>query len=308
MSWWLKPFRIGSPQNKIDVEVFGKAAYSVFSTQNDVIVSCDDVGDVITTDDRFFESDYINNQKTVFEWYEQEAPKIHRLRRDLTSKLAGWDYPNTLITVLIDHSGSLRGDDQYIAYVLASELDRALLDSGVPFEMLGYTTRSWKGGLSRNLWQKAGCPTPPGRLCDLLHILYRSFDDRTDQNDRFKILLDPRVLKENIDGEAIQWAQERFETSPYSKHLILVISDGAPVDDSTMTENDSNLLEKHMISMIEVYDNADNKVIIGLGIGYEVERYFQHSEHLKTLDEIESKIRVLIDKIDENLVTLNRNQ
>ena len=191
-----------------------------------------------------------------------------------------------------------------IAHIVATELDRSFFPSGVAFEMLGFTTRNWKGGQSRRTWERDGAPKTPGRLCDLLHIKYRAWDDERETGNRYEMLLDPQVLKENVDGEAIDWAQSRFESSPYAKHLIVLISDGAPVDDSTLMENHPSILVDHLKSKIDEYENNKDSAIIGFGIGFEVDDYYSTTCDVVSLYEIPAALETIVGLMGEKLELL----
>lgn len=302
MNWWNRIRLFGPAKDAVDLDAFGKQPYSEYSHQNDVIVAPHEVYNAFTPDDRFPRSRYFEEYKAqVAEWYAQNLIALEEARRRISAQIGDWRDNDALISVLIDHSGSLQGDKQIIAHIVANELDRSLLQSEVAFEMLGFTTRSWKGGQSRRTWELNGAPKIPGRLCDLMHIKYRTWDDRRDTENRYEMLLDPQVLKENVDGEAIDWAQSRFESSRYAKHLIVLISDGAPVDDSTLMENHYSILVDHLKSKIEEYENAKDRGIIGFGIGFEVDDYYSTTCDVVSLYEIPAALETIIGLVGEEL-------
>ncbi|MEQ9813575.1 MAG: cobaltochelatase subunit CobT [Azospirillaceae bacterium] len=188
------------------------------------------------------------------------------------------DFRDTVVTLLIDNSGSMRGRPIGIAAISADILARTLERCGVKVEILGFTTRAWKGGMSRETWIQAGKPQLPGRLNDLRHIVYKNADApwrRARRN--LGLMLREGVLKENIDGEALVWAHERLLTRPEQRRVLMVISDGAPVDDSTLSANPGNYLERHLkqvINWIETYSPVE---LIAIGIGHDVTRYYSRA-------------------------------
>ncbi len=203
---------------------------------------------------------------------------------------AGHDLgPKPLITLLIDHSGSMRGLRAMTAALVADAIGTGLEFNEIAFDVLGYTTNSWRGGESRNAWFKAGCPPYPGRLCDLLHIVYRDALQHGGKNTRWRddltLLLHDDVLKENIDGEALEWAYERAKRFEASTWICFVISDGAPVDDTTLILNGPNILLDHL-SEASIRIGAETNVRLG-GIGFEFDigRYYPTSKSIKVLAE-----------------------
>lgn len=302
MNWWNKIRLFWPAKDAVDLDAFGEQPYSVYSHQNDVITAPDGVYEAFTPDDRFPRSKFFAEYKAqVADWFAQDLIALEEARRRISAQISQWRASDALISVLIDHSGSLQGDKQMIAHIVANELDRSLLQSGVAFEMLGFTTRSWKGGQSRRAWELKGAPKTPGRLCDLMHIKYRAWDDRSETGNRYEMLLDPQLLKENVDGEAIDWAQSRFESSRYTKHVIVVISDGAPVDDSTLMENHPSILVDHLKSKIDEYENTKDKSIIGFGIGFEVDDYYSTTCDVVSLYEIPATLETLIGLVGAKL-------
>ncbi|MEM0986787.1 MAG: hypothetical protein AAGJ32_11105 [Pseudomonadota bacterium] len=294
MNWWNRIRFFGPAKDAVDLDTFREQPYSVYSHQNDVITAPDEVYEAFTPDDRFPRSEFFEEYKAqVTDWSAQNLIALEEARRRIRAQISQWRANDALISVLIDHSGSLQGDKQIIAHIVANELDRSLLQSGVAFEMLGFTTRSWKGGLSRRTWELKGEPKTPGRLCDLMHIKYRAWEDRSETGNRYEMLLDPQGLKENVDGEAIDWAQSRFESSPYAKHLIVLVSDGAPVDDSTLMENHPSILVDHLKSKIEEYENTKDKSIIGFEVGFEVNDYYSTTCDVVSLYEIPATLETI---------------
>lgn len=180
-----------------------------------------------------------------------------------------------VVSLLVDHSGSLRQGGSILACGVVEVVANYLSRLGVAYEILGFTTTTWKGGLSREKWQADGKPWNPGRLCDLLHIVYKSADETySGAPSEIMNLLCDSLLKENIDGEAICWAAERLRVRPEAKKLIVVVSDGAPVDDSTLAVNSSGFLEKHLRSVIGSISSEEGYRVGAVGLNYDVSRYY----------------------------------
>ncbi len=188
------------------------------------------------------------------------------------------EFRDTVVTLLIDNSGSMRGRPIAVAAMTADILARTLERCGVKVEILGFTTRAWKGGQSREAWLRAGKPAAPGRLNDLRHIVYKPADApwrRSRPN--LGLMLREGLLKENIDGEAILWAHNRLLGRAEQRRILMVISDGAPVDDSTLSANPGNYLEKHLREVIEWIETRSEVELLAIGIGHDVTRYYRRA-------------------------------
>ena len=188
------------------------------------------------------------------------------------------DFRDTVVTLLIDNSGSMRGRPISVAAMSADILARTLERCAVKVEILGFTTRMWKGGQSREKWIAAGKPQQPGRLNDLRHIVYKEADApwrRARKN--LGLMLREGILKENIDGEALLWAHNRLLARPEQRRILMVISDGAPVDDSTLSVNPGNYLERHLREVIEMVETRSPVELIAIGIGHDVTRYYRRA-------------------------------
>jgi len=197
----------------------------------------------------------------------------------LTYKLeTDTDFRDTVVTLLIDNSGSMRGRPIAVAAMCADILVRTLERCGVKVEILGFTTRSWKGGQSREQWLREGKMPNPGRLNDLRHIIYKSADSPWRRSRRsLGLMLREGLLKENIDGEAILWAHQRVLARPEQRRILMVISDGAPVDDSTLSSNSGNYLEQHLRQVIEWIEQRSPVELLAIGIGHDVTRYYRRA-------------------------------
>jgi cobaltochelatase CobT len=188
------------------------------------------------------------------------------------------DFRDTVVTLLLDNSGSMRGRPIMVAAMCADILARTLERCAVKVEVLGFTTRAWKGGSARERWLSEGKPAHPGRLNDLRHIIYKAADvpgRRTRKN--LGLMMREGLLKENIDGEALIWAHDRLIARPESRRILMVISDGAPVDDSTLSVNAGNYLDKHLRQVIEEIESKSPVELVAIGIGHDVTRYYKRA-------------------------------
>jgi cobaltochelatase CobT len=196
-------------------------------------------------------------------------------------------FRDTVVTLLLDNSGSMRGRPITVAATCADILARTLERCGVKVEILGFTTRAWKGGQSREAWLAAGKPPNPGRLNDLRHIIYKSADApwrRSRKN--LGLMMREGLLKENIDGEALDWAHQRLLARTEQRKILMMISDGAPVDDSTLSVNPGNYLEKHLRWVIEEIETRSPVELIAIGIGHDVTRYYRRAVTIVDAEEL----------------------
>ncbi|MCV2891649.1 cobaltochelatase subunit CobT [Lentibacter sp. XHP0401] len=197
------------------------------------------------------------------------------------------EFRDTVVTLLIDNSGSMRGRPISIAAICADVLARTLERCSVKVEILGFTTRAWKGGLAREKWLADGRPQQPGRLNDLRHIIYKSADSpwrRTRPN--LGLMMKEGLLKENIDGEALEWAHRRMNRRPEARKILMVISDGAPVDDSTLSVNPANYLEKHLRDVIAMVEKKRQVELLAIGIGHDVTRYYNRAVTITDVEQL----------------------
>ncbi len=197
------------------------------------------------------------------------------------------EFRDTVVTLLLDNSGSMRGRPISIAAICADVLARTLERCDVKVEILGFTTRAWKGGQSREKWLADGRPQAPGRLNDLRHIIYKSADApmrRTRTN--LGLMMKEGLLKENIDGEALEWAHKRLVGRPEARKILMVISDGAPVDDSTLSVNPANYLEKHLRDVIAMVEKKKFVELLAIGIGHDVTRYYDRAVTITDVEQL----------------------
>ena len=197
------------------------------------------------------------------------------------------DFKDTIVTLLIDNSGSMRGRPITIAALCADILSRTLERCSVKVEVLGFTTKNWKGGKSREAWNKDDKPKSPGRLNDLRHIIYKGADTQWRQaKNNIGLMLKEGLLKENIDGEAISWAYNRITKRKEERKILMVISDGAPVDDSTLSVNSGDFLEKHLKKMVKFIETKSDVEILAIGIGHDVSRYYNKAIKITDVHEL----------------------
>ena len=197
------------------------------------------------------------------------------------------DFKDTIVTLLIDNSGSMRGRPITIAAICADILSRTLERCSVKVEILGFTTKNWKGGKSREAWNKAEKIKNPGRLNDLRHIIYKSADNHWRQSkSNLGLMLKEGLLKENIDGEAISWAFNRIKKRKEERKILMVISDGAPVDDSTLSVNSGDFLEKHLKKIVKFIETKSDIEILAIGIGHDVSRYYSKAIKITDVNEL----------------------
>ena len=231
-----------------------------------------------------------------------DTARLTRIVTDPTSPLSfkaesESPFRDTVVTLLLDNSGSMRGRPIMVAAVCADILARTLERCGVKVEILGFTTRAWKGGLSRESWITAGKPANPGRLNDLRHIIYKAADApwrRAKKN--LGLMMREGLLKENIDGEALLWAHDRLMARPEQRRILMVISDGSPVDDSTQSANAALYLDKHLRQVIEQLETKSSVELLAIGIGHDVTRWYRRA---LTIVDVEQLGGAMIEKLAE---------
>ena len=212
------------------------------------------------------------------------------------------DFKDTVVSLLIDNSGSMRGRPITVAAMSADILARTLEKCGVKVEILGFTTKAWKGGKSRESWMHNNKPPSPGRLNDLRHIIYKAADEpwrRSKKN--LGLMMREGLLKENIDGEALLWAHKRLQNRYEARKILMVISDGAPVDDSTLSVNSGNYLEKHLRGAINWIENKSDVQLLAVGIGHDVTRYYKKAVTIVDAEQLADVMtEQLVDLFEEN--------
>ena len=240
-----------------------------------------------------------------------DSSKLTRIIMDPHNSLSSkkekdLDFKDTVVSLLIDNSGSMRGRPITIAALCADILSRTLERCAVKVEILGFTTKHWKGGKSREEWNKNNKPKSPGRLNDLRHIIYKSGDSQWRQSkNNLGLMLKEGLLKENIDGEAISWAFNRIKKRKEERKILMVISDGAPVDDSTLSVNSGDYLEKHLKKMVKFIENKTDIEILAIGIGHDVSRYYNKAIKITDVQELGDVMIKQLSGLFENKKKLN---
>jgi len=214
------------------------------------------------------------------------------------------EFKDTLVTILIDNSGSMRGKPISVAAICADILARTLERCSVKVEILGFTTKHWKGGSSREKWMKNDKPNLPGRLNDLRHIIYKSADIPWRQGkNNMGLMLKEGLLKENIDGEALKWAYNKMSRRKEERKILMVISDGAPVDDSTLSTNSSDYLETNLKNTVKWIENKTNIELLAIGIGHDVTRYYNQAIKIADVQDLGD---VMINQLTDLFVEKNK--
>ena len=290
--------------------------YKVFTTQFDEIIKAENLEnsdeaiklrktldhqligfqDIITKLANKLQRQLLAKQNRAWEFDLEEglldSSKLPRIIMDPYNSLSfkkekDLDFKDTIVTLLIDNSGSMRGRPITIAAICADILSRTLERCSVKVEILGFTTKNWKGGQSREFWNKNLKPKSPGRLNDLRHIIYKGADTHWRQaKNNLGLMLKEGLLKENIDGEAISWAYNRIKKRKEERKILMVISDGAPVDDSTLSVNTGDFLEKHLKKMVKFIENKTEIEVLAIGIGHDVSRYYDKAIKITDVNEL----------------------
>lgn len=195
-------------------------------------------------------------------------------------------FRDSAFTFLIDQSGSMEGDPMRWASVSCILAAETLSELGAKVEILGFSTAGWRGGFAYQKWQASGRPKRPGRLAALLHVIYKDFADGTFDRPSWEAMLDPNILRENVDGEALEWAAARLRRIPAKKRNLIVLSDGAPVDDATMMHNGPNYLVRHLAKVISNLESSDDLRVSAIGLGHDVRDYYSRSTVVTDLTQL----------------------
>jgi cobaltochelatase CobT len=322
----------GGPQARREVpQVDDGSRYRAFVTQFDEVVEAEDLCDpdeltrlrqqldqqlqhlqgVVSKLANRLQRRLMAQQQRAWEFdLEEGLLDVARLTRVVTNPMYALsykrerdaDFRDTVVTLLIDNSGSMRGRPITVAAMCADILARTLERCAVKTEILGFTTRAWKGGQSRERWVQEGKPRNPGRLNDLRHIIYKAADAPWRRSRRaMGLMLREGLLKENIDGEALNWAYRRLLARTEHRRILMVISDGAPVDDSTLSVNPGNYLERHLREVIKEIETRDLVELIAIGIGHDVTRYYRRAVTIVDAEELGgTMMKKLAELFDED--------
>lgn len=291
-SWWLER-RSKEPARDLPEGT----PYKIFTTQFDVEVRAEEIAN------RLEEISWDH----VKYWQRPDEPQqvaakaaTERRKEEIIGSSCFSGLPTRLesaaITFLIDHSGSMRGDKIWEVCAAMQATGAALEDRGAKVEVLGFTTAGWRGGRARELWHSSGRPEYPGRLCALLHIIYKSFDEPMHQGIAWEAMLNGGALYENVDGEALDWAAGRLLKRAEANRLLIILSDGAPVDDSTLHANGVSILHRHVLEVADRLSSNLEMRVGGVGIGHDVSPYYRASTAAGELDELPAAIaKLLVD-------------
>ncbi len=324
--------RPGGPTQRREVpQVDDPSAYKAFTKQFDEVVEADDLCDadelarlrqqldqqlshlqgVVSKLANRLQRRLLAQQQRAWEFdLEEGLLDVARLARVVANPMHSLsykrereaDFRDTVVSLLIDNSGSMRGRPITVAAMCSDILARTLERCGVKVEILGFTTRAWKGGQSRERWVAEGKPRNPGRLNDLRHVVYKAADQpwrRARKN--LGLMLREGLLKENIDGEALDWAYRRLLTRTEHRRILMVISDGAPVDDSTLSVNPGNYLERHLRKVIAEIEGREAVELIAIGIGHDVTRYYRRAVTIVDAEELGgTMMKKLAELFDED--------
>jgi cobaltochelatase CobT len=264
-----------------------EAPYRAYTTQFDVEITSEQLTAEVTN----FAPIWL---PSLAEWRDA----TQSIRNPAEFDLARLPKTSLLVTLLVDHSGSVRGDK---ASAMAAAIDSVMLrleDLNIKSEVIGFTTRSWQGGRSRKIWLADGKPQNPGRLCDLMYVLYKTFDQTyASRRMHLGVMKVDDIHRENVDGEALLYAHARYRTSGCKRWVCVVLSDGAPVDDSTLMSNDGAILDKHAKATIATLSASADVTLAGLGIGCSVSDYYLVSELAEVPAEIAVKLSALLDLV-----------
>jgi cobaltochelatase CobT len=277
--------------------------YTVFTRRFDRTVSATELDSVIgalgSTSLHALDLAWQEYQDGLAGWKAKATLKILELAQILRDHLPDAQRKDVLLTILIDQSGSMRGPKMLMTAMASDILQATLTGIGINCEVLGFTTIGWHGGRSRRRWKWLGRPRNPGRLCDLLHVVYKDAADKRAGTDgwQFRQMLRPDLPKENVDGEAIEWATSRMRSHLSSNKILLVISDGAPVDDSTIVANDAEFLPRHLKSVLQHIEASGDIKVCALGLAHDVERYYPSSEKAEVLEDLPVAIVALCDRM-----------
>lgn len=274
--------------------------YKVFTREFDRIIDSSELDrylDPVPVEyDYAYDLDWKKFQAALEGWRLKGALTAIDASADIRRNLSTAALADTAVVILFDQSGSMRGHHMVMTAAALDIAQDFLGQLGCTVELLGFTTATWDGGKSRQKWQRAGKPPNPGRLCDLLHIVYRHVDDRRQSMGgwSFKAMLHPGLLKENVDGEALEWAAGRLRALPKTRKILIVVSDGAPAEHSTFRANDAGILDRHLLRVVAHLEASSDLSLAAIGIGYDVARYYRQSVRVAKPDDLDATLIGLI--------------
>ena len=277
--------------------------YHVYTTAFDQVLESKDLfkvlGPMTSVDDSALKDAWGAFEGALNGWRTRCTLSAFEMTASLRAGISEDTFKDTVVTLMVDQSGSMKGRKILMAAAAVDVAQDFLRGLGCAVEVLGFTTVSWKGGLSRRRWISAGRPAYPGRLCDLLHIVYRSADDERSSSlgNGLKNMLRPDLLKENVDGEALEWAAMRLRTRPEKRKILVVISDGAPVDDATLAANGGRFLHEHLTQVIASLETSSDILLAAVGIGHDTRAYYRIASCLEIPEDLGQEIIALLGRL-----------
>lgn len=278
-------------------------AYKIYTTAFDKVVDAGAIDSVLgklsLSHGKSVDAAWDQFQFGLLPWKSEAHLLASAADTTIRNKLTQAELNDTAVTLLVDQSGSMRGQKMLYAAASLDVLQEFLLTLGITCEVLGFTTSTWKGGLSRRRWRWRFKPRNPGRLNDILHIIYRHSSDRRASAGGwpYRIMLRPDLPKENIDGEAIEWAASRLRKLPNTRKILVVLSDGAPVDDSTILANSNSYLWDHLDTVVEAIGESGDIELGGLGICYDVSSLYPIHAIAEAPAQIAKTLFLLLEKM-----------
>jgi cobaltochelatase CobT len=270
-------------------------AYKAYTTEFDRVVSATDLPEILRHISPDAARGFLLADSGKWQEQRERSAEIYRKLADRVRN--AWqenDLANTVIVVLVDQSGSMRGERMQWVAAGVRRLSEELGYRGAKVAVAGYTTAGWHGGFARAKWLADGRPRRPGRLCALLHILYQPFEDECLDEEAWRQMLNPDVLRENVDGESIEWAAGYLRHRTEARRILLVVSDGAPVDDSTLLNNGPSYMHRHFLTVRDGLLEANDVELLALGADYRVEEYYPVSADVQDAAQLVDKALELI--------------
>lgn len=277
--------------------------YKIYTTKFDTIIDAADLDDILgrpsARDRGLVEEAWHEVQTGLLPWRTRLHIAAAERSASIRQSLSDDQRRDTVVSLLLDQSGSMRGQKILFAAATTDVVQEFLLTLGISCEVLGFTTSRWKGGRSRQRWRWRFRPKNPGRLNDILHIVYRNAGDQRASagNWLYRQMLRPDLTKENIDGEAIEWAVGRLCSLPHKRKILIVLSDGAPVDDSTLRENGPTFLADHLESVVNRVTDEGDVQLAAFGIGYAAHSFYPTADHVSAPDELGIGLVAMIEKM-----------
>jgi cobaltochelatase CobT len=311
MKFWRSLFGQAKPMSTptsatIDAPEKPADRYKIYTTEFDKEIRATDLGDLFEplspSEQVSYDLAWKAFQRGMHAWRTTAQIRALDISSELRVTIPPERLKDTVVTLLVDHSGSMRGQSTLLAAGAMDVAHDFLVHLGCSVEILGFTTSSWKGGRSRRIWANSGRPANPGRLCDLLHIVYVPAVDEHSRVSAWtlKPMLRPDLLKENVDGEALLWAAGRLQALPHRHKLLIVISDGAPVDDSTLLQNGKDYLDRHLRQVISELETGSTLTIAAIGIAHDISGHYRLGKTINTPMDLGT---ALLDVIKDALLT-----